>query len=48
MRSLSFDSNDGIFEGTIMVFVQDTNHLTGLIKKLNEVKGVLSITRIDA
>lgn len=47
MRSISFDSNDGIFEGTIMVFVQDTNHLTGLIKKLTGVKGVLNITRID-
>lgn len=47
MRSISFDSNDGIFEGTIMVFVQDTNHLTGLMKKLTGVKGVLNVSRID-
>jgi len=47
MRSLSFDSNDGVFEGTIMVFVQDTNHLTDLIKKLSKVQGVSGVTRID-
>jgi guanosine-3',5'-bis(diphosphate) 3'-pyrophosphohydrolase len=48
MRSISFDTNDGIFEGTIMVFVNDTNHLTELIKKLKKVNGVLSVTRIDS
>jgi guanosine-3',5'-bis(diphosphate) 3'-pyrophosphohydrolase len=47
MRSISFDSNDGVFDGTIMVFVQNTNHLTDLIKKLTKVKGILNITRID-
>ncbi len=47
MRSISFDTNDGTFEGAIMVFVQDTNHLTELTKKLRKVKGVLNVTRID-
>lgn len=47
MRSISFDSNDGIFEGTIMVFVHDTRHLTDLIKKLKNVNGVINISRID-
>ena len=47
MRSLSFDSHDGIFEGRVMVLVQDTSHLTSLIKKLNKVKGVKKIERID-
>jgi GTP diphosphokinase / guanosine-3',5'-bis(diphosphate) 3'-diphosphatase len=46
MRSISFDTNDGIFEGTIMVFVQDTNHLTELIKKLKKVLGVVKVFRI--
>lgn len=46
IRSLGFDSNDGTFEGTIMVFVHDTNHLTDLIKKLKKVNGVLSVTRM--
>jgi GTP pyrophosphokinase len=47
MRSISFDSNDGTFEGTVMVFVHDTNHLTELMKKLKKVNGVLSVTRMD-
>lgn len=46
MRSISFDSNDGTFEGTVMVFVHDTNHLTDLMKKLKKVNGVLSVTRM--
>jgi GTP pyrophosphokinase len=47
MRSISFDSNDGIFEGTIMVFVHDTTHLDNLCEKLKKVKGVLTVTRLE-
>jgi len=47
MRSISFDSNDGTFEGQVMVFVHDTNHLTELMDKLKKVNGVLSVTRLD-
>jgi guanosine-3',5'-bis(diphosphate) 3'-pyrophosphohydrolase len=47
MRSISFDTNDGTFEGTVMVFVHDTNHLTELMKKLKKVNGVLSVNRVD-
>ena len=48
MRSISFDTNDGIFEGNIMVFVQDTNHLKELIKKLKKVTGVVNVIRMDS
>ncbi|MEO6882960.1 MAG: bifunctional (p)ppGpp synthetase/guanosine-3',5'-bis(diphosphate) 3'-pyrophosphohydrolase [Bacteroidia bacterium] len=48
MRSISFDSNDGTFEGTVMVFVHDTNHLTALMKKLTKVSGVHHVTRMDS
>ena len=48
MRSISFDSLDGVFEGNIMVFVQDTNHLTELMEKIKEVKGVTSVIRVDS
>jgi len=47
MRSLSFDSHDGIFEGRVMVFVKDTSHLTNLIKNLTKVKGVRNVDRIN-
>ena len=48
MRSINFDTDDGIFEGTIMVYVHDTDHLTQLISKLKKVHGVVNVTRIDA
>lgn len=48
MRSISIDSNEGLFDGTIMLFVQDTEHLRKLMKKLQGLNGILSVTRIDA
>lgn len=47
MRSISIDSNDGLFEGTIMLFVHNTEHLKKLMHKLSQLKGILSVTRID-
>jgi len=47
MRSISIDSEDGMFEGTITLFVKDTQHLEALIRKLKKVKGVMSIRRLD-
>jgi guanosine-3',5'-bis(diphosphate) 3'-pyrophosphohydrolase len=47
MRSISFDTEDGIFEGTIMVFVHDAKHLNHLINNLLKVKGVTNVIRID-
>ena len=47
MRSISFDTEDGIFDGTIMVYVHDAKHLSHLIDNLMKVKGVTSVTRID-
>ncbi|HEX8515659.1 MAG TPA: bifunctional (p)ppGpp synthetase/guanosine-3',5'-bis(diphosphate) 3'-pyrophosphohydrolase [Bacteroidia bacterium] len=48
MRSISFDTNDGTFEGSVTVFVHDTHHLTELMKKLKKVHGVLTVTRMDS
>lgn len=47
MRSISFDSKDGVFEGTIMVFVHDTKHLHRLTEKMKQVDGVINVVRID-
>ncbi|MFO7934317.1 MAG: HD domain-containing protein [Bacteroidales bacterium] len=47
MRSISIDSNDGMFEGRITLFVKDTQHLEALKRKLKKVKGVMSIKRLD-
>lgn len=48
MRSITVDSDDGIFEGTLMVYVNDTSHLDTLIKKLKLVNGVINVSRFDA
>lgn len=48
MRSITVDTNDGIFDGSIMVFVNDKEHLDKLIENLLEVKGVTGVTRFDA
>lgn len=48
MRSITVDTNDGIFEGSIMVYVNNTKHLDNLIRKLKEVVGVSSVTRFDS
>jgi GTP diphosphokinase / guanosine-3',5'-bis(diphosphate) 3'-diphosphatase len=47
MRSISIDSKEGLFEGTIMLFVHDTGHLMKLIKKLEKIQGILKVTRFD-
>lgn len=45
MRAISFESNDGIFEGQVRVQVHDTEHLNTLIRKLRNVEGVLTVER---
>ncbi|MFO8235943.1 MAG: RelA/SpoT family protein [Bacteroidales bacterium] len=47
MRSISFDSNDGIFEGFINLYVEDTKHLEALIRKLKKEKAIIKVTRMD-
>ncbi|WP_028295452.1 RelA/SpoT family protein [Olivibacter sitiensis] len=48
IRSLSIGSNQGIFEGNIMVYVNSTEHLENLINNLKHIKGVTGITRYDS
>ena len=48
MRSITVDSYEGIFDGSIMVYVNDTDHLDSLIARLKKVKGVTSVTRFDS
>lgn len=47
MRSISFESHDGIFEGKVFLFVHDTHHLDRLIQNLRRINGVQSVIRID-
>ncbi|MCB0789055.1 MAG: bifunctional (p)ppGpp synthetase/guanosine-3',5'-bis(diphosphate) 3'-pyrophosphohydrolase, partial [Flavobacteriales bacterium] len=47
MRAISFESHDGIFEGKVMAFVHDTDHLDALMDKLRRVNGVRLVERVD-
>ena len=46
LRSINIDSHDGLFSGNLVVMVDDTSRLDGLIKKLRTVKGVKQVNRI--
>ena len=45
LRNITVDSNDGLFQGYIIVGVNDTTSLNQLIKKLQTVKGVKNVQR---
>jgi len=47
MKSIAFESNDGVFEGHIKVMVEGIKHLNNLIEKLKKVKGIRKIVRED-
>ena len=48
MSSLSFKTDHGIFNGEIMLYVNDTRHLEMLINKLEKVEGVVQVNRFDS
>lgn len=45
LRNISIDSHDGLFQGYLIVGVNDTKSLASLIKKLKTVKGVKDVDR---
>lgn len=45
LRSISVDSNAGLFQGNLTIMVNDTKDLEGIIKKIRQVKGVKSVSR---
>lgn len=48
MRSLSIDSKDGIFMGTIMVYVHDREELDLLCQQLGQLQGISKVERLEA
>jgi len=47
MRSIQIETHEGIFEGTIKLYVESTKHLEGIMSKLRKNKSVLKVIRID-
>jgi GTP diphosphokinase / guanosine-3',5'-bis(diphosphate) 3'-diphosphatase len=47
LRSINIDSNDGLFQGNLTVMVSDLSSLKTLIKKIQQIKGVKQVSRIN-
>lgn len=47
MKFISFETNDGLFEGRIKALVYDTEHLEQLMRKFEQVEGVIRVERWD-
>ncbi len=47
MRSVKFDTHDGLFEGDLFLYIHNTADLQQLILELNALKGIDKVTRIE-
>ena len=45
MRQVNIQSHDGIFEGTLSLYVRDANSLIAIIERLRRIKGMDSVKR---
>jgi GTP pyrophosphokinase len=47
MRSVKFDTHDGLFEGDLFLYMHNAEDLNNLIKQLSKLKGIDSVTRVE-
>ena len=47
IRAITIDSDDGVFEGTLVLFVNDLEHLRRLIDRLKQIDGVHGVYRFE-
>ncbi len=47
MKNINLDSQGGLFEGIISLYIKNTEHLKQVIKDLKSIDGVESVTRIE-
>lgn len=47
LRSISIDSNGGMFQGHLTVLVSDLSSLNQLVRKIRQVKGVSAVERVN-
>lgn len=46
MRSMTLNTEDGIFMGEIQLYINNTKHLKNLIKRLEKIDGIVSVSRL--
>jgi RelA/SpoT family (p)ppGpp synthetase len=47
IRGVNIESKDSAFDGSIILFVKNTDHLARVIEKLRKIKGVARVERLD-
>jgi GTP pyrophosphokinase len=47
MRSVKFDSHDGVFTGDLFLYIHNTDDLIKLVSELKKIKGIDNVTRIE-
>ena len=47
IRSITIESEDGVFEGTVVLFVSDLKHLKRLMQRLGRVEGIYGVYRFE-
>ena len=48
ISALTIESREGLFEGTIKVFVHDKEELEELVERLRKIRGIHTVDRFDA
>lgn len=48
MRSVQFDTTDGIFRGELFLYIHNTEDLNNLIAQLKKIKGIENVSRIKS
>jgi GTP pyrophosphokinase/guanosine-3',5'-bis(diphosphate) 3'-pyrophosphohydrolase len=47
IRSITVDSEDGIFSGTVVLHVSDLEHLRRLMERLKRIDGIHGVYRFE-
>jgi GTP pyrophosphokinase len=47
MREINIQTHDGIFEGTLSLYVRDAESLNALQERLRRIKGMDSVKRVN-
>ncbi len=47
IRSITVDSEDGVFEGTLVLYVSDLEHLRRVIERIKRIDGIFGVYRFE-
>ena len=47
VRSMNYNTNEGLFEETIQISVSNNDVLYGAMRKIQTIKGILKVVRLD-